>query len=175
MIRAIYSVTVLVMALLGLCCGRIEQNKASEIESCRKFAQDFYDWYLNHSGTDGAVIKERPELFAPELLELLKKNEEYEPPSLEFAFDASYFTLTQENATTYEVGTPQRTGSDYRIPVYGIREGVKSTEPEFWAEVRHTKGGWQFVNFHDLIDGKPNNLVRNLRELQIVRSQANRK
>jgi hypothetical protein len=104
-------------------------------------------------------------------LALLKTNQAYKPPELDLAFDASYFTLRQDNADSYIAGLPKRTGSTYRIPVYGIREGIRSSEPELWAEVQRTKGGWQFVNFHDVINGKPFNLVRELQRLQVERAR----
>lgn len=170
--QLIYSATFIAIALLTLCCCSQVQNERSDSESCRKFVQGFYDWYLKHSGTDGTVINERQELFAPELLALLKKNENYETPELDLAFDASYFTLTQENADSYIIGTPKRTKGTYHVPLYSMREGVKSSEPELWAEVKRTQRGWQFINFHDTIEGKPFDLVSELQRLQVERAQA---
>ena len=63
----------------------------------------------------------------------------------------------------------------YRIPVFGIRKGIKSSEPELWAEVQSTKTGWQFINFHDVIDGKPVDLVSELQRLQVGRERAKKR
>jgi hypothetical protein len=177
MMRVINSAIFIAFAMLTMCCGSQAQNKGSESDSCRKFVQEFYDWYLKHSGTnlDRTVIDERADLFAPKLLALLKKDVEYKAPELDLAFDESYFTLTQENADSYMVGTPTQIGSIYRVPVYGVREGTKSSEPEVWAEVQREKGNWQFINFIDLIEGTPQNLVSDLRRLQVERARAQKR
>jgi hypothetical protein len=172
MSRVIYPAIYAAIALLTLCCSSQVRNERSDDDSCHKFVQGFYDWYIRHSGKDGMVINERPELFAPELLTLLKQNENFEAPELDLAFDASYFTLTQENADSYIAGTPKRINETYNVPLYGIRAGVKSGEPEFWAEVKRSQRGWQFINFHDNIEGKPFNLVNDLRRLQVERARA---
>jgi hypothetical protein len=177
MMRRVIYLAMLFPILLLTLCGVQAQNGDSESDSCRKFVQEFYDWYLKtpEANRDGMVVDKHGDLFDPELLALLKTNQAYEPPELELAFDASYFTPRQENADSYIAGPPIRRGSTYRIPVYGIREGIKLSEPELWAEVQRTKGGWQFVNFHDVIDGKPFNLVRELQQLQVDRARTKKR
>ena len=174
------TVAVLAMVLMSLISVPSGAQTSDRSESCRKFVQAFYDWYIatDHKQegkrltAEEIVWRRRPQLLSPELRSAIRQDRLEMWRSHELTgFDADVFTLSQENADSYVAGTPERSGKTYRVPVFGVRAGIKSKEPEFWAEVRHGIDNWQFFNFSYAVDHRPHDLLTELRGLKAERDK----
>ena len=54
----------------------------------------------------------------------------------------------QDIGERYEAGSPYRSGSGYRVPVYGVWNGKRNKRPDVVPELARVRGKWMFVNFH---------------------------
>ena len=63
--------------------------------------------------------------------------------------DFDPFLLTQDPATSYEIGDIEQKHRHYMAKVYRVEEGQRKETPDVIAEIaRRSDGRWYFVNFY---------------------------
>ena len=123
-------------------------------QSCRKFVQDFYDWYWNQFADDAdkpsfdmrrehdyhQVVRLHPPVLSPELIELIKKDEKCSKRSQGICnLDFDPFWGNQDAQGKYTVG---------RVVVKGDRCDVKIVGQQVAPELGKSGSKWLFTNFH---------------------------
>lgn len=150
-------------------------------ESCRKFVQAFYDWYLSKDAASGklsipsmdAVLKRKADVLSPELHRRLKADsdatEKCQGEICGLDFDP--FLSSQDSSPHFEAVRVTRKDSSYWVDVYGI-ESAKRRE-HVVPELVQQNGKWIFVNFHYGKNKWTNdsNLLTILKELQADRQK----
>lgn len=123
-----------------LCSQTLSKDEAS----CRAFVQQFYDWYLGRSAVWYSVAKLKPQILSPELLKLLKKEDDTQTTCRcidHLNFDP--FVNSQDPDPEYIVEHVAVVNGRCNAIVKGT-SGVSEVRPELtW-----TSTGWVFINFH---------------------------
>lgn len=121
----------------------------------RQFAQSFYEWYTPIARSDSGpaaetAIKRKPAMFSMQLLTALRADfaASAKAKSEVVGLNFDPFVSGQDPCDRYEVGKVVRQGGSYRVDVHGVCAGKKSESPHVIAELRPSRGSWQFVNFH---------------------------
>jgi hypothetical protein len=124
-------------------------------ESCQKFVQAFYDWYLasgpqkKHSSPSmDTALRQKPEVFGAELFRLLKedRDEQANDPGEITGIDFDPFLNSQDPSDHFSVVGITRKGSSYWVDVRGIRSGKR--QEHVIPELIQHDGRWILVNFH---------------------------
>jgi len=132
-----------------------QSSSAPETEqSCRKFVQAFYDWYLTKtlsgklpSPTPELALKLKPEVFAAELRRRLKQDFDAQSKAAEIVgLDSDPFLNSQDPSPRFAVVGITRIGSTYWVDVYGILDSKR--REHVIPELIQQNGHWVFVNFH---------------------------
>jgi hypothetical protein len=157
------------------------ENQATA-ESCRKFVQNFYDWYVSNDTAAtisqaplwDVVLTRKPEVLSSELRQRLEKDRDAgskckgEICSLDF----DPFLFTQDPSAHFEAFSVRRKGSKYWVDVYGMESGRRREHvmPELVLQDNH----WTFLNFHYGKDQWSNdsNLLSILEKLEAYRMNA---
>ena len=160
-------------------CGRA-QNKDSggTQDSCRLFAQEFYDWYLPNTHVKQAKINGMPALdfalknrrtaFDPELARQLDEVRAQEKRDKEPLLDFDPVLNSQDPASHYAVQKTELKDGRCWADVYGEwRVFKKSEKPSVMAELTFRNGQWLFTDFWYPDSEHPDNenLLRILRFL----------
>ena len=179
----LHIVTALV-AILTLSAQPVPCQTTSEQEtqeSCRKFVQAFYDWYLSKEAASGnlstpsmdAVLKRKANVLSPELYQRLKADRDAEEdcPGEICGLDFDPFLNSQDPSAHFKAASVTHRGSSYWVDVYGT-ESAKRREHVI-PELIQQNGHWIFVNFHY---GKnkwtdDSSLLRTLKDLQADREK----
>ncbi len=119
------------------------------------FVQHFYDWYApiaageHKEAASNIALRNRPQAFAPELARALKADSDAQAKANEIVgLDFDPFLSGQDPCDRFVTGqVSQRTGS-YRVDVFRICEGKKSSSAAVIAEVEQSQGRWVFKNFY---------------------------
>ncbi|HSY81306.1 MAG TPA: hypothetical protein VK807_06075 [Gemmatimonadaceae bacterium] len=113
------------------------------------FVQSFYDWYTRKGSNMDSVVAHRSSVLSPPLLAVLRKDrvEQAKNPGEITGLDFDPFVNSQDPCEHYVAGTPVASGQHYRVPVFGVCEGKKSTTPDVIVELEPKGDGWSFVNF----------------------------
>jgi hypothetical protein len=178
----------LVLSALFVSPGLLAQTTASQSagdqaieESCKKFVQAFYDWYLSKEAASGklstpsmdAVLKHKADALSPELYRRLKEDRDAEEKCKGeiCGLDFDPFLNSQDPSAHFSAVNVTRKGSSYWVDVYGIESGKR--REHVIPELIHQNGQWIFVNFHY---GKnkwtdDSNLLSILKELQADREK----
>jgi|SRR5208337_430840 len=141
----------------GLPQAQTAMSSPDGVKSVRKFAQDFYSWYVPKAldpRTDSVdlAMKHRGYALSRELLKALKEDSEAQARAHEIVgLDFDPFLNTQDPAERYELGRITQKGNTYLVDVFGVyparpaelSEGI----PEVIAEVARRNGHWVFTNF----------------------------
>jgi hypothetical protein len=125
-------------------------------QSCRKFVQAFYDWYLSKDPASGklsapsmdAVLKREADVLSPELYRSLKEDDDAQEncPGEICGLDFDPFLGSQDASAHFAAVTVTRKGSSYWVDVYGIESGKR--REHVIPELTQQNGRWIFVNFH---------------------------
>ena len=125
-------------------------------QSCRKFVQAFYDWYLSKDAASGklsvpswdAVVKRKADVLSPELYRGLKEDHDAREncPGEICGLDFDPFLNSQDASLHFAAVTVTRKGSSYWVDVYGIESGKR--REHVIPELTQQNGHWIFVNFH---------------------------
>jgi len=129
---------------------------ASAEQSCREFAQSFYDWYAPATQVPGAsaeiVTQRRAELLSPALLRAL--NADFAAQARAngelVGLDFDPFVGSQDPADHYAARGTKLNGSDCLVEVWRDSPNdtaAKSNQPDVVAELATASGRWKFVNF----------------------------
>jgi hypothetical protein len=124
-----------------------ERVQSKDEQSCRKFVQDFYDWYINshlselHGVAWFDVPRLRPRLLSPELLKLLKnENAEQIKYGSIIHLDADPFLNSQDPSQKYVVQSAVISNGQCQAVVRG--------SSEVRPELSQSSAGWVFTNIH---------------------------
>jgi hypothetical protein len=127
-------------------------------QSCRKFVQEFYDWYApkvleetaQGEGSLQLAFRERKEHFSQELIQALREDSEAEQKAggLIVGIDFDPILNGQDIEDAYAAGNVSQRGKFYFVEVYGVSAGKKKSEPDLVPELQFRNGNWVFVNFH---------------------------
>lgn len=130
---------------------------AGETEACRKFAQDFYNWYIPPGHKDNDVkdmdqaLLKRKGLFSESLYRALKADSEAASKVKDeiVGLDFDPFLNAQDFADKYIVREVKPKGTGYLVSIYGVNQGKVNAKPDLQAELQPLKkAGFVFVNFH---------------------------
>jgi hypothetical protein len=124
-----------------------ERAQSKDEQSCRKFVQDFYDWYINSHLSESQGVSWfdvpllRPRSLSPELRKLLK-NEDAEQVKYGaiIHLDADPFLNSQDPSQKYEVQSV--------VVSNGQCQAVVRGSSEVRPELSQSGAGWAFTNFH---------------------------
>lgn len=125
--------------------------------SCRRFVQQFYDWYvplaqatMNGPASDSA-LQHKAEVFNPDLLRALKVDSEASAHAKGeiVGIDFDPFVGSQDPADHYEARRVTWRENKCSVEVWGASptDTAKSRKPDVFADVVIDRGHWQFLNF----------------------------
>lgn len=143
-------------------------------ESCRRFVQSFYDWFVGKAGTNFEVaLREKRSAFSPKLYKALQEDVQAQAkvPGEIVGLDFDPIVNSQDPCERYAAGSVTRNGDSYRVQVFGVCSGKKNAKPDLTAELATKDGQWQFTNFHYTYDSSPSNLLAILESLRKEREQ----
>ena len=160
----------------------LAQAAPDQSESCRRFVQDFYSWYVaawarrdkhgpNSPTPYETIMKERSYLRAPSLLAALKQDDaaaEKNPGEI-VGLDFDPYVNAQDFGESYRVGKVSVTGSTCKAAVYSYWD--RRRRDDLVAELDWSQGKWHFANFHYLYDGKLTDLLTILKQLKAERDK----
>lgn len=139
--------------------SQIRETRDSH-DSCRTFAQRFYDWYVAKAQFEEQQKYEGPTLnlalkykrfaFDPNLVRQIEDAEAEARREQEAFLDFDPILNSQDPAEHYEVRHITQNGQSCRADVYSnYPASVKSSlGPNVTAEAVYSSGHWAFVDFH---------------------------
>ena len=126
-------------------------DAASTPNSCQKFVQSYYDWYVskNKSNFENA-LKARPEVFNPALLRRLAADVAAQAKDADnvVGLDFDPVLNSQDPSAHYSAGSAHAKNGHWLVDVYSVNSGKKSTKPDVTPELSCRNGKFQFENFH---------------------------
>jgi len=150
--------------------------RSQDESSCRRFAQEFYDWYVPftqkrlHMPAFNMALKWKADVFSSELLQALRTDAEAQArvKGEIVGLDFDPFVGSQDPADHYEARQPTLEGGKCTVEVWRASptdRAAKLNRPEAVAELKEQNGQWRFVNFRYPIGGPDLlRLLANLRE-----------
>jgi hypothetical protein len=149
--------------------------RQEESLACRKFAQEFYDWYVpftkqrTQQPAWNFAWQRKPEVFNPGLLKALKLDSEAATRAKGdiVGLDFDPFVGSQDPSAHYEARGVTWQGEKCSVEVWGVSRlgaAAKSGKPTAVAEVEQVRGRWEFQNFR--YPELNSNLVSVLAQLQ---------
>ncbi len=176
----VYSSLCISLLVSGQAHGQQKADRTAK-QSCRKFVQSFYDWYVRATQNTGyeAAVKRRRSAFSPELLRRLNEDlaAQKKVPGEIVGLDFDPFLNAQDIAPKYTVGKVHQKGDRYLVQVFGIWSGKKGEIPSVEPELKRADGRWVFLNFHYHTDKKNpanENLLNVLKSLREERKKAHK-
>ena len=143
-------------------------------EECKKFVQDFYEWYLpkatadvNKQGSTGEALalKKRPDDFSRALKYALMQDSGAASKSTEVVgLDGDPFLNCQDCPKKVKYGDPKLTGYKCQVPLYFMQDNVPEEQAHVIAEAMYTQKRWVFTNFLDAEGG--DDLLTTLKKLK---------
>ncbi len=128
-------------------------------DDCKKFVQEFYDWYLPKASADvnkqgstaeALALKKRPDDFSRALKYALTVEAAAGTKSTELVgLDGDPFLNCQQCPLHVKYGDPKLTGYKCQLPLYFIQDGEAETAPHVIPEAMYTQKRWVFTNFID--------------------------
>lgn len=160
-------------------------NATSNQQQCRKFVQDFYDWYLNLAKNDSVrrkspleqAVQEKASCFSPNLLLQLKEDIKASSanPDEVVGLDFDPILNSQEIAAPYKVEEVTTKDTRYFAHVYGTLNRKKSSKPDVTPELEFSGGKWTFVNFRYDREQPSTDLLEVLKQLRESRKMTETK
>ena len=135
--------------------GQTKSNSEAA-QSCRQFAQGFYDWYVpnalkkSESSAWDLALKGKNSVFSPDLVRALQEDSRAQEKAGGdiVGLDFDPFLNTQDPRQKYVLGDVTVNDDSCRVPVHGESTGKRIPKPDVTAELRRENGKWLFVNFH---------------------------
>ena len=147
------------LVILPLSAQPISCQTASEQEtqeSCRKFVQAFYDWYLSKEAASGnlslpswdVVLKRKAHVLNPQLHRQLKADLDAQEncPGEICGLDFDPILNSQDPSAHFKAQSVSHKGSSYWVEVYGFESGKR--REHVIPELIQQKNRWIFMNFH---------------------------
>lgn len=137
--------------------GFVAPAFAGEAEACRKFVQDFYNWYIPPGHKDNDVkdmdkaLLKRKNAFSEPLYKALKADSDAASKVKDeiVGLDFDPFLNAQDFADKYVAKEVKPKGPSYLAAIHSVNGGKVSAKPDLEAELQPSKkGGFVFVNFH---------------------------
>ncbi|MBY0548287.1 MAG: YbjP/YqhG family protein [Candidatus Obscuribacterales bacterium] len=150
--------------LISACAGECKPESKITAAECRKFTQEFYDWYSVQAAKTPPIsiektVKYKNGLFGPELTKLLledsKAQNAVNGEIVGLDFDP-FLSTNAEPAEAYTAGPVTKRGESFRIPIFATYSGKKQVKPIAVSEVTQSNGRKVFANFH-YVDSSPEN------------------
>lgn len=164
MVRSSRRVVLLLSALFlsALVVQAQKYSPANDEQSCRRFAQGFYNWYLRAVrhfpqksegfGTWAASLKYKGRNpFSPELARALIESDAESKVDGDPVLDFDPILATQDRADRYVVRNVIYKNGHYWADVYGVWSRPvpdQGKEPNVVAELAFRDNRWSIVNFH---------------------------
>jgi Protein of unknown function (DUF3828) len=152
-----------------------QATPAGRQQSCSKFVQAFYEWYLKkdaesfkkHLRTSDVALKERPEVFDAELSRRLKADSAAQDKVKDDIVGLDFDPVLggQDTCPPYKVRKVTIEGDSCRVEVFGTCGG-SSAKPDVVPELANRSGQWVFVNFRYPQVGATDDLLTILRKLR---------
>jgi hypothetical protein len=154
------------LALLLLICFACSSRLAAQTaasgdnESCRRFTQTFYNWYvskvfesLDHKNVDTLLeaLDYKGQPFSRELVQGIKRVRAKEKKSHEAILDFDPILNAQDPAERYLVREVTERNGHFLAEIYGAwdtQHPELGKEPQVVAEMTRMQGRWVFINFH---------------------------
>jgi hypothetical protein len=153
--------------LVALCCllagvgslsARAQQSAQGQEGSCRRFAQEFYDWYApitqKETGSPAwdTALQVKRDAFSPHLFRVLKADSEAQARAKGelVGLDFDPFVNSQDPADHYEARRLVIKANRCSVEVWRDSPSdtaEKSTKPAVVAELAMSNGHWVFINF----------------------------
>ena len=154
---------------------RTPAKTADELrEDCKKFVQEFYEWYLPKASGDvskqgstaeALALKKRPDDFSRSLRYALTGDASASAKSTEVVgLDGDPFLNCQDCPKKVKYGEPKLTGYKCQVPLYFMQDNVAEEKAHVIAEAMFTQKRWVFTNFIDGDSG--GDLVTTLKKLK---------
>jgi hypothetical protein len=147
--------------------------EAQESSSCRRFVQQYYDWYVpliektRNGRASDVALQHKAEVFNPGLLRALKVDSEAAARAKGdiVGIDFDPFVGGQDPGGHYEARRVTLRDNTCSVEVWRappIDTAAKSGKPDVVADLALDRGHWQFVNFQypDVNDNLVNVLAR---------------
>ena len=164
MVRSSRRVVLLLSALFlsALVVQAQKYSPANDEQSCRRFAQGFYNWYLRAVrhfpqksegfGTWAASLKYKGRNpFSPELARALIESDAESKVDGDPVLDFDPILATQDRADRYVVRNVIYKNGHYWADVYGVWSRPvpdQGKKPNVVAELAFRDNRWSIVNFH---------------------------
>ena len=131
-----------------------EKSAADADLACRRFVQEFYDWYVpkavarHHGPAWVLALKEKKTVFSPDLFRKLEEDSEAQAKAKGdlVGLDFDPFLNSQDPSEHFAVQSVTRKGDTYWVELRGINRG--KPQETVTPEVRLRDNGWEFVNIH---------------------------
>lgn len=132
------------------------QRSSTERASCRKFVQNFYDWYAAMDArnektneartTTDIALRLRPGVFDEKLVGLLRADSEAQAKADELVgLDFDPFFNSQDPSPHFEVASAAYSNGACDATVYGMRDGRK--QEQVYPRLKRVGDTWKFVDF----------------------------
>jgi len=174
----------IVCCLSSLLSGALyAQDQAATADSARDFVQQFYRWYVplalgnHHEPSANIALRSKKTDFSPELAQALQHDFDAQAKVKDdiVGLDFDPFLNTQDSCARFELGRVTQVKTGYRVEVFGICAGKKSTVADVAPELTWANGHWEFVNFYypnQMKDDPKNaNLLAQLKMLEELRQK----
>jgi hypothetical protein len=157
-----------------------EYKYKKSTQTCQKFAQDFYSWYLpflvkhGYGVTLKTIIKKKQDLFDGPLLQMLLEDHEAQSKFMGdlVGIDWDPFLNTQDPAQKYTVQNTSVLHDNCDAETWSGRTlATKDPKPDVIAKLKWVDGGWKFVNFDDPTKKSSIDLISALEEMRRAREK----
>ena len=147
--------------LLLLAVATLQAQQAKPEDSVRKFAQDFYRWYVpiaakNKKGPPIEIaIKQRPSSFSPQLLQALRDDTEAQAKAIGeiVGIDFDPFLNSQDPSNHFVSGQINLKNDGYWVDIHTSKSEKTHAKSSVIAVVNQSGGHWFFTNFRFPNDG----------------------
>jgi hypothetical protein len=153
--------------IFALCCllagvgslfARAQKSAQGQEDSCRRFAQEFYDWYAPITQKEmvtpawDTALQVKRDAFSPQLFRALKADSEAQARAKGelVGLDFDPFVNSQDPADHYAARQIAVKTNSCSVEVWRASPSdtaEKSTKPAVVAKLAMSKGHWVFVNF----------------------------
>jgi hypothetical protein len=141
--------------LLAFAVAALQAQEAKSEDSVRKFAQDFYRWYVpiaakGNEGTPFAIaIKQRPSSFSPQLLQALQDDAGAQAKAVGemVGLDFDPFLNSQDPSNHYVIGSINLKNDGYWVDIHTSKSEKAHAKTSVIAVVNQSGGHWFFSNF----------------------------
>lgn len=143
---------------VGSLSASAQQSAQGQVGSCRRFVQEFYDWYvpITQKETGGpasdTALQVKRDAFSPQLFRALKTDSEAQARAKGeiVGLDFDPFVNSQDPADHYEARRLVVKANRCSVEVWRASPSdtaEKSTKPAVVAKLAMSKRHWVFVNF----------------------------